>query len=335
MMAEKKMEEWKAGAEERRLVKLAEDFLKKRAKELAKKGINGGSKTGESTEKYVAKYREDSDRYVEEIEKSVKESLKGFLGSKRKAAALNKSDAKKLKIWMGKRKVDDSDSDSEESDGSEDEKDGEDVISDVIDNGSSHSSEEANGSEDSVTCGKVDGGSSSEKEKVKTGEGSSEVCVISTEVVMSQDECQKDTTPTPDQEKELQLGSTSSPEAIKTDNEVLCNSEPVPAKEVVVGPTIGDGTSVLDASSNPNSSVAAKEAETSIAAPDKEMIMPLDFGEINSPAELEVLGMDRLKSELQARGLKCGGTLQERASRLFLLKATPLEKLPKKLFAKK
>ncbi|CAH8379397.1 unnamed protein product [Eruca vesicaria subsp. sativa] len=39
-----------------------------------------------------------------------------------------------------------------------------------------------------------------------------------------------------------------------------------------------------------------------------------------------VLGMERLKIELQSRGLKCGGTLQERAERLFLLKSTPLAK---------
>lgn len=44
--------------------------------------------------------------------------------------------------------------------------------------------------------------------------------------------------------------------------------------------------------------------------------------------------MDRLKAKLQAYGLKCGGTLQERAARLFLLKTTPIEKLPKKLLAK-
>ena len=46
---------------------------------------------------------------------------------------------------------------------------------------------------------------------------------------------------------------------------------------------------------------------------------------------LQVLGLERLKAELQAHGLKCGGTLQERAARLFLLKTTPIEKLPKKL----
>jgi hypothetical protein len=49
---------------------------------------------------------------------------------------------------------------------------------------------------------------------------------------------------------------------------------------------------------------------------------------------IQVLGMEKLKLELQTRGLKCGGTLQERAARLFLLTTTPLDKLPKKLLAK-
>lgn len=44
--------------------------------------------------------------------------------------------------------------------------------------------------------------------------------------------------------------------------------------------------------------------------------------------------MERLKSELQKNGLKCGGTLQERAGRLFLLKTTTIDKLPKKILAK-
>jgi hypothetical protein len=49
-----------------------------------------------------------------------------------------------------------------------------------------------------------------------------------------------------------------------------------------------------------------------------------------------VLGLEKLKTEteLQGQGLKCGGTLQDRAARLFLLKTTPLDKLPKKLLAK-
>ncbi|CAH8335098.1 unnamed protein product [Eruca vesicaria subsp. sativa] len=48
-----------------------------------------------------------------------------------------------------------------------------------------------------------------------------------------------------------------------------------------------------------------------------------------------VMVMERLKTELQSRGLKCGGRLQERAARLFLLKSTPLDMLQKKLLAKK
>lgn len=64
-------------------------------------------------------------------------------------------------------------------------------------------------------------------------------------------------------------------------------------------------------------------------------VEPLNFDDFNSPADMEVLGMERLKTELQSRGLKCGGTLRERAARLFLLKSTPLDKLPKKLLAKK
>ncbi|KAF3548695.1 hypothetical protein DY000_02003398 [Brassica cretica] len=62
---------------------------------------------------------------------------------------------------------------------------------------------------------------------------------------------------------------------------------------------------------------------------------PLNFDDFNSAKDLEVLGMERLKTELQSHGLKCGGTLQERTARLFLLKSTPLDKLPKKLLAKK
>ncbi|PRQ57112.1 hypothetical protein RchiOBHm_Chr1g0344721 [Rosa chinensis] len=46
-------------------------------------------------------------------------------------------------------------------------------------------------------------------------------------------------------------------------------------------------------------------------------------------------GIKRLKLELQHCRLKCGGTQQERAARLFMLKFTHVEKIPKKLLAKK
>lgn len=44
--------------------------------------------------------------------------------------------------------------------------------------------------------------------------------------------------------------------------------------------------------------------------------------------------MDRLKSALMAEGLKCGGTLEQRAQRLFSIKGLPREKWDKAIVAK-
>jgi len=52
------------------------------------------------------------------------------------------------------------------------------------------------------------------------------------------------------------------------------------------------------------------------------------------PKEIASLGLDRLKSALMALGLKCGGTLEERASRLFSTKGKGLNELDPALFAK-
>lgn len=46
----------------------------------------------------------------------------------------------------------------------------------------------------------------------------------------------------------------------------------------------------------------------------------LDLSAFSSPEELASLGLDRLKSALMALGIKCGGTLEERAQRLFSTK---------------
>ena len=53
---------------------------------------------------------------------------------------------------------------------------------------------------------------------------------------------------------------------------------------------------------------------------------PVDLNEYDSAEQLETLGMDKLKSELTKQGLPCGGTLKERAQRLFSIKGkTPEE----------
>ena len=49
---------------------------------------------------------------------------------------------------------------------------------------------------------------------------------------------------------------------------------------------------------------------------------------------VSVAGADALKDALTKLGLKCGGTLHQRAERLILTKTIPVEKLDRKLFAK-
>ena len=53
----------------------------------------------------------------------------------------------------------------------------------------------------------------------------------------------------------------------------------------------------------------------------------LDLTAFSSPEELMSLGLDRLKSALQALTMKCGGTLEERAKRLFNTKGVSKEEL--------
>jgi splicing factor 3A subunit 3 len=62
----------------------------------------------------------------------------------------------------------------------------------------------------------------------------------------------------------------------------------------------------------------------------------IDLAPYTSAADLEkAIDGDTLKAELSRSGLKCGGTVADRAKRLFLTKDTPLDQLPQKLFAKK
>ncbi|CAF1279815.1 unnamed protein product, partial [Didymodactylos carnosus] len=60
----------------------------------------------------------------------------------------------------------------------------------------------------------------------------------------------------------------------------------------------------------------------------------LDLNAFSSPEELASLGLDRLKSALLALGMKCGGTLEERAKRLFAAKGKSFEDIDQSLFMK-
>ncbi|KAK9076368.1 hypothetical protein SSX86_004702 [Deinandra increscens subsp. villosa] len=343
--AEKKMEEWLAEEKERKLEKVAEEFIKKKSKAVKKAG------GGDGAEKYVEKYRKDSAKCMEDVDKSVRESLSGgFLNSKRKLGGQvmetgNGSKSKKLKIWMGKRKVDDSDSDDMDEEDSDDEIGEENEKSVVTNNeNESDSNKEPVGSLASVTGGKVEGESSvgcssesaseEEKETVTKGNVGSikdtndkltphEVVHEVVDASMNHEESltknSKDSVPLETESfTEPELGNL---EEKHSELQSISNGQEAGATDVEA--TISDSKVLIDKEK--------VSMESECVAFDK----PLNFDEFNSAAEMEVLGMERLKTELQERGLKCGGTLQERAARLYLLKTTPLEMLPKKLLAKK
>lgn len=337
MNAEKKMEEWRAEAEDRRLEKMAEDFIKKKSK-VAKK--DGGS--GDAADKYVDKYRKDSAKCMGEVDKSVRESLAGFAKSKRKGAAIhpNNSQSKKFKIWMGKRKLGESDTD-EDSDSSDDEMREENEKSVVLNNEShSDSSKEAVESSSSVTSGKLDGelpvGCSSDGGGFVNGQLDSSKSPNSEPTL----EIHEESTVQNKVLSCLEVAAVSGKDAVQDEMTESSKIEPGNVEEMVSQPPSIPSAGAFaapdaEANGSPGLKAVVHEEMVVVSTDIPDLDKSLNFDEFNSSKEMEVLGMERLKSELQARGLKCGGTLQERAARLFLLKTTPVELLPKKLLAKK
>lgn len=63
-------------------------------------------------------------------------------------------------------------------------------------------------------------------------------------------------------------------------------------------------------------------------------VEPIDLLAFSSAAEMEALGLEKLKMQLMALGLKCGGTLQERAARLFSVRGLSRDQIDPSLFAK-
>lgn len=61
----------------------------------------------------------------------------------------------------------------------------------------------------------------------------------------------------------------------------------------------------------------------------------LDLTGFSSVDELASLGLDRLKSALMAKGMKCGGTLEQRAARLWSSRGIEVKDLPADLLANK
>ncbi|GAV64420.1 Telomere_Sde2 domain-containing protein/Telomere_Sde2_2 domain-containing protein [Cephalotus follicularis] len=352
--AEKKLEEWRLEEEERKLERIAEDFIKKKSK-TGKKGVGDGEAA-----KYVEKYMEESAKCVAVVEKAVRVAF----GKRKKGPPV--SDSKRLKIWMGKRKLAESDEDSSDNDIDEENKKSnvvnsgnENEKSDIVNSGiHSNSNKETERSSFSVTGGKHDGDfsggascQSGSEEQIEAVVKKNLECNGSSGRGDVRDKENSMVQPEIFAEKAVQSKSVSCSEAVMVSETEAVQAEGKMYNEieymkklVVQPPSVsstenGEGfmSRRTDSETSGHFDIKSGADEEAIVVKTKvaESEKPLNLDEFNSAAELEVLGLERLKSELLGHGLKCGGTLQERAARLFLLKSTPLEKLPKKLLAKK
>lgn len=78
---------------------------------------------------------------------------------------------------------------------------------------------------------------------------------------------------------------------------------------------------------------SAEVSTNSTGKDEKKDLPPFDLDKCQSLDEAKQLGMDRLKEVLTSMGCKCGGSLDERAVRLFSLKGLKREDYPKKVRA--
>jgi len=82
---------------------------------------------------------------------------------------------------------------------------------------------------------------------------------------------------------------------------------------------------------------AKEEGKVVVAESKSEVALPaalVDMTLYDSAAALEAVGLEVLKAELTRLGMKCGGTLKDRAERLFLTKHTKVEDLPAQVLVK-
>lgn len=85
----------------------------------------------------------------------------------------------------------------------------------------------------------------------------------------------------------------------------------------------------------PHSAAQKQSGGTNGVEIDQETIDKFDLGDYESVEGLESVGPHLLKAVLQKLGLKCGGTLNERATRLFSVKGLTLDQIDPSLFAGK
>jgi hypothetical protein len=115
-------------------------------------------------------------------------------------------------------------------------------------------------------------------------------------------------------------------EALRGKASVSLDDAPVPAPVPVLAPVLAPAPAPAPAPTpTPTPAPAPATAPATARAENKDSgktdaTPELDLAAAASADSLKELGLERLKLELQRRGLKCGGTLEQRAERLFSIR---------------
>ncbi|XP_038946483.1 UBL fusion protein SDE2 isoform X1 [Rattus norvegicus] len=139
-------------------------------------------------------------------------------------------------------------------------------------------------------------------------------------------------------------GETSTREHNERKTVTVTETEETPARKETESPeptekgqetgVIGEDRAAMALSGEDRKSIPAATPEGSNSGDTALGVEALDLSAFSCAAELELLGLERLKCALMALGLKCGGTLQERAARLFSVRGLSKELIDPTLFAK-
>lgn len=112
------------------------------------------------------------------------------------------------------------------------------------------------------------------------------------------------------------------------------NDAPLPAKRQRVDPATSAGERESLAGAAPTTTKAAVPASATTSV--SEAAVRVDVEQHKSASELlAACGAEAIKRELARMGLKCGGTPEARAERLWSTKGKTLNELDPRMFAKK
>ncbi|XP_014673553.1 PREDICTED: protein SDE2 homolog [Priapulus caudatus] len=232
-------------------------------------------------------------------------STSGGAGAHKRGAEAVPTQRKKPKMWLGEDLELDSSEEEEEADGTS--RDG-------------RSPERVGGCEDGNAGGSTRMEESEGQESTDRVTADSHSSCSTSEVVLSAESVQKeldsqgDTSTSEDINEESRCGKDATLVEAESSQEAQQQASKPPHvdDEQPTSPETGllaALSAVPPRQQTPPRSPAGLESE---AGRD-----PVDLDSYDEATQLEMLGLDVLKEELMSRGMKCGGTLQQRAQRLF------------------